>query len=43
MILVEILTGRCAGDVITGEQEGGVDLTDYVFLKGEVWSVLIMC
>ncbi|KAL1205338.1 LRR receptor-like serine/threonine-protein kinase GHR1 [Cardamine amara subsp. amara] len=32
VILLEILTGRCAGDVITGEQEG-VDLTDWVRLR----------
>ncbi|CAH8345974.1 unnamed protein product [Eruca vesicaria subsp. sativa] len=32
VILIEILTGRCAGDVITGEQEG-VDLTDWVRLR----------
>ncbi|KAJ4880887.1 Leucine-rich receptor-like protein kinase family protein [Raphanus sativus] len=32
VILLEILTGRCAGDVITVEQEG-VDLTDWVRLR----------
>ncbi|CAH8368315.1 unnamed protein product [Eruca vesicaria subsp. sativa] len=32
VIVLEILTGRCAGDVITGEQEG-VDLTDWVRLR----------
>ncbi|CAH8341486.1 unnamed protein product [Eruca vesicaria subsp. sativa] len=32
VILLEILTGRCAGVVITGEQEG-VDLTDWVRLR----------
>ncbi|XP_024004613.1 probable LRR receptor-like serine/threonine-protein kinase At4g20940 isoform X2 [Eutrema salsugineum] len=32
VILLEILTGRCAGDVITCEQEG-VDLTDWVRLR----------
>ncbi|KAJ0239384.1 LRR receptor-like serine/threonine-protein kinase GHR1 [Hirschfeldia incana] len=32
VILLEILTGRCAGDVITGEQEG-VDMTDWVRLR----------
>ncbi|KAL0687860.1 hypothetical protein Bca4012_087537 [Brassica carinata] len=32
VILLEILTGRCAGDVITGEHEG-VDLTDWVRLR----------
>ncbi|KAJ7969130.1 LRR receptor-like kinase family protein [Quillaja saponaria] len=31
VILLELLTGRCAGDVISGE-EGGVDLTDWVRL-----------
>ncbi|PQQ21237.1 putative LRR receptor-like serine/threonine-protein kinase [Prunus yedoensis var. nudiflora] len=29
VILLELLTGRCAGDVISGEA-GGVDLTDWV-------------
>lgn len=29
VILLELLTGRCAGDVISRE-EGGVDLTDWV-------------
>ncbi|KAK9267883.1 hypothetical protein L1049_010320 [Liquidambar formosana] len=29
VILLELLTGKCAGDVISGE-EGGVDLTDWV-------------
>ncbi|CAN1227871.1 LRR receptor-like serine/threonine-protein kinase GHR1 [Linum grandiflorum] len=32
VILLEILTGRCAGDVITGE-EGAVDLTDWIKLR----------
>lgn len=32
VILLELLTGRCAGDVISGE-EGGVDLTDWVRLR----------
>jgi len=32
VILLELLTGRCAGDVITGE-EGGVDLTDWLRLR----------
>ncbi|XP_044478141.1 LRR receptor-like serine/threonine-protein kinase GHR1 [Mangifera indica] len=32
VILLELLTGRCAGDVISGEG-GGVDLTDWVRLK----------
>ncbi|KAJ4981201.1 hypothetical protein NE237_032038 [Protea cynaroides] len=32
VILLEILTGRCAGDVVSAE-EGGVDLTDWVQLK----------
>ncbi|CAN1812909.1 LRR receptor-like serine/threonine-protein kinase GHR1 [Linum perenne] len=32
VILLEILTGRCAGDVITGE-EGAVDLTDWIRLR----------
>ncbi|CAH8387846.1 unnamed protein product [Eruca vesicaria subsp. sativa] len=45
VILLEILTGRCAGDVITGDQEG-VDLTDwvdYVLLKEGVGSALTRC
>ncbi|KAG6642460.1 LRR receptor-like serine/threonine-protein kinase GHR1 [Carya illinoinensis] len=32
VILLELLTGRCAGDVISGE-DGGVDLTDWVQLR----------
>ncbi|XP_019057186.1 PREDICTED: probable LRR receptor-like serine/threonine-protein kinase At4g20940 [Tarenaya hassleriana] len=32
VLLLEILTGRCAGDVITGEQEG-VNLIDWVRLR----------
>ncbi|KAG4381359.1 hypothetical protein JHK82_042182 [Glycine max] len=32
VILLELLTGRCAGDVISSE-EGGVDLTDWVRLR----------
>ncbi|GLT53874.1 hypothetical protein SLA2020_271130 [Shorea laevis] len=32
VILLELLTGRCAGDVISGE-ERGVDLTDWVRLR----------
>ncbi|KAB1222854.1 hypothetical protein CJ030_MR2G018640 [Morella rubra] len=32
VILLELLTGRCAGDVIAGE-DGGVDLTDWVRLR----------
>ncbi|EEF39214.1 protein binding protein, putative [Ricinus communis] len=32
VILLELLTGRCAGDVISGEA-GGVDLTDWVQLR----------
>lgn len=32
VILLELLTGRCAGDVISGEA-GGVDLTDWVRLR----------
>ncbi|KAG7012569.1 putative LRR receptor-like serine/threonine-protein kinase [Cucurbita argyrosperma subsp. argyrosperma] len=32
VLLLELLTGRCAGDVISGE-EGGVDLTDWVRLR----------
>ncbi|KAF7842452.1 putative LRR receptor-like serine/threonine-protein kinase [Senna tora] len=32
VILLELLTGRCAGDVISGE-EGGVDMTDWVRLR----------
>lgn len=31
VILLELLTGRCAGDVVSGS-EGGVDLTDWVRL-----------
>jgi hypothetical protein len=32
MIMLELLTGRCAGDVISGEG-GSVDLTDWVRLR----------
>ena len=32
VILLELLTGRCAGDVISGEEEG-VDLTTWVQLR----------
>ncbi|KAI3466879.1 hypothetical protein Pfo_023542 [Paulownia fortunei] len=32
VILLELLTGKCAGDVVSGE-DGGVDLTDWVRLK----------
>lgn len=32
VILLEVLTGKCAGDVVSGE-DGGVDLTDWVRLK----------
>nr|CAD1841494.1 unnamed protein product [Ananas comosus var. bracteatus] len=32
VILLELLTGKCAGDVISGE-EGGIDLTDWVRLR----------
>ncbi|XP_010923698.1 LRR receptor-like serine/threonine-protein kinase GHR1 [Elaeis guineensis] len=32
VVLLELLTGRCAGDVISGE-EGGADLTDWVRLR----------
>ncbi|KAH6774942.1 Leucine-rich receptor-like protein kinase family protein [Perilla frutescens var. hirtella] len=32
VILLEILTGKCAGDVVSGE-EGGIDLTDWVRLR----------
>lgn len=32
VILLELLTGKCAGDVVSGE-EGGVDLTDWVRLR----------
>lgn len=32
VILLELLTGRCAGDVISGEEEG-VDLTEWVRLR----------
>lgn len=33
VILLELLTGRCAGDVISGEDGGGVDMTDWVRLR----------
>lgn len=32
VILLELITGRCAGDVVSGEG-GGVDLTDWVRLR----------
>ncbi|XP_057971914.1 LRR receptor-like serine/threonine-protein kinase GHR1 [Malania oleifera] len=32
VVLLELLTGRCAGDVVSGE-DGGVDLTDWVRLR----------
>lgn len=32
VVLLELLTGRCAGDVVSGD-EGGVDLTDWVRLR----------
>jgi serine/threonine protein kinase len=32
VVLLELLTGRCAGDLVSGE-EGGVDLTDWVRLR----------
>ncbi|KZV39532.1 putative LRR receptor-like serine/threonine-protein kinase [Dorcoceras hygrometricum] len=32
VILLELLTGKCAGDVVSGE-DGGVDLTDWVRLR----------
>lgn len=32
VVLLELLTGRCAGDVVSGE-EGGVDLTDWARLR----------
>ncbi|KAK1548103.1 hypothetical protein Q3G72_001695 [Acer saccharum] len=32
VVLLELLTGKCAGDVISGEG-GGVDLTDFMRLK----------
>ncbi|GKV03945.1 hypothetical protein SLEP1_g16178 [Rubroshorea leprosula] len=32
VILLELLTGKCAGDVIPGEEEG-IDLTDWVRLR----------
>ncbi|EPS60448.1 hypothetical protein M569_14355 [Genlisea aurea] len=33
VILLELLTGKCAGDVVSGEDGGGVDLTDWVRLR----------
>ncbi|KAL3631589.1 LRR receptor-like serine/threonine-protein kinase ghr1 [Castilleja foliolosa] len=33
VILLEIITGKCAGDVVSGEDGGGVDLTDWVRLR----------
>lgn len=30
IIMLELLTGRSAGDVVSGEDRGGVDLTDWV-------------
>lgn len=32
VILLELLTGRCAGNVVSGEKEG-VDLTNWVRLR----------
>ncbi|MCD7469660.1 LRR receptor-like serine/threonine-protein kinase ghr1 [Datura stramonium] len=32
VILLELLSGKCAGDVVSGE-DGGIDLTDWVRLK----------
>ncbi|XP_051124937.1 LRR receptor-like serine/threonine-protein kinase GHR1 [Andrographis paniculata] len=32
VILLELITGKCAGDVVSGE-DGGVDLTDWVRLR----------
>ncbi|KAG0467115.1 hypothetical protein HPP92_018695 [Vanilla planifolia] len=32
VVLLELITGRCAGDVVSGE-EGSVDLTDWVRLR----------
>jgi serine/threonine protein kinase len=32
VVMLELLTGRCAGDVVSGS-EGGVDLTDWVRLR----------
>ncbi|KAK4488100.1 hypothetical protein RD792_003842 [Penstemon davidsonii] len=33
VILLEILTGKCAGDVVSSGEDGGVDLTDWVRLR----------
>ncbi|XP_071701530.1 LRR receptor-like serine/threonine-protein kinase GHR1 [Rutidosis leptorrhynchoides] len=33
VILLELLTGKCAGDVVSVEDGGGVDLNDWVRLK----------
>ncbi|XP_076925430.1 LRR receptor-like serine/threonine-protein kinase GHR1 [Bidens hawaiensis] len=33
VILLELLTGKCAGDVVSSEDGGGVDLNDWVWLK----------
>ncbi|KAJ9550213.1 hypothetical protein OSB04_014258 [Centaurea solstitialis] len=33
VILLELLTGKCAGDVVSGEDGGGVELNDWVRLK----------
>ncbi|KAK1428274.1 hypothetical protein QVD17_17104 [Tagetes erecta] len=33
VILLELLTGKCAGDVVSSEDGGGVDLNDWVRLK----------
>ncbi|GMH26059.1 hypothetical protein Nepgr_027902 [Nepenthes gracilis] len=33
VVLLELLTGRCAGDVVSGEEGGGADLTDWVRLR----------
>ncbi|KAM6551877.1 hypothetical protein CsatB_001685 [Cannabis sativa] len=33
VIMLELLTGRSAGDVVSGEEGGGVDLTDWVRVR----------
>ncbi|GAB2280846.1 LRR receptor-like serine/threonine-protein kinase ghr1 [Dionaea muscipula] len=33
VILLELLTGKCAGDVVVSEEGGGVDLTDWVRVR----------
>lgn len=33
VILMELLTGKCAGDAVSGEHGGGLDLTDWVRMK----------